>query len=1568
MKKRTLFIVLVPVIVICLLIAVFMRFRDASAPVSNVDYFATDDVFHDQGWIYMEPLEPRIDEEVVVRLRARTKNLDLAQIKYTIDDGKTWHTIDMTVEKKDETGFYEFWKGKIPGQSSPVRYRFVSYKSGEQAFTNILGSFEKEPNNTMHDFWIKPGFTTPEWSKGALWYSIMPDAFYNGDVRNDYRTGMRVKESPWGNSRLGNNDWYSGDLKGITYKAETYLKKRLGITALFINPIWTSTHNAGYGSFDLNTVNPVLGTEQDLINMTEKLHSNNIKLMLDGVFKYHHSYGIWFNDEGHYPLKGAFQSKESPYYDLFKFHTWPGNTERDWGMPVLDFSNELTRKFVYAADDSIMQRYLKAPYNVDGWRLDVGETLWGHDVIAQSPRNIMKDMRQYVKKAKPDSMLLSEHAPYDIMVDDVLDSKWNYDFGLRIRDWATGERSQSILDTHLSDGVRRLPRPIALASYNFLTTHDESRIMRQINHDDRLMNAAQILQMTYLGAPCIYYGDEIGLRGDNTPGVGDKAPTGFGSFDWNKENWNYKILNAYSTLSDLRKEYTALRTGVYKTLLADNRNKIYSFGRWDGEGKIISIVSQNTKTVNVKLEARQLSLKDGAAMVDWMTGREYVVKDGYIELPVLPNGGTVLVYGGEKSGKFRGEYEIAEIGSKASGKIIASEEVSSFTFDSSGKLGGASDKVQYVFTPAFNNFEYVTKVEYVKGGSSNKAGIMLRSDSEPDSKYYGIFLDGKGNLSISYREKAGNKAVVPYTGKAKDQPWIKVERKNNVLTAYTAIDNEGVPGEWTEISKSAAKIQFDSEVQLGLASTGKARFNNTVKTDLPRQLYDDFSSTVPGSMFTIVNPDTSKYNIENNKLIITSSKDSSNIFVTNVPGGQDWSAKTKVAFKPEKDGQEVMLLSMQDSANKIKVSRLMHNGKNKIGFGKVIDGYSDYAYLVDDEKPDSDLYLQLQRVGSRYSAIYSYDDKNWSAVGNHELANFSVAFAGITTVAKDNSKINAAFDFFTLGNAIKDQVSINNGITEGKADTSFDEIASINTMGAWNIANGNWSYIPGGYLQTDKGENVHMDLLNKTYDNLYFETSVKINGNNGWAGVSFRREKEKESYKDSGYLLKLTHEGKVAFMKGSTYLVPETKLPSKVDVSMPIRTVIQAKGESIKVFVNDIPEPVIDIIDGTYKSGYISLYSSSCEAQFLNVTAMHDTSIWTPYQGAWNKGPRGVFSSIGTHSKYAWLGLTGKAFTDVVVQTNVNIQSLASTESGMAGILLHSSAGKHYLKDGIFAYLHNDGRIGLSEKGKVLKEVTFNTDDKNAANLIVLYRNGKYSIYVNWDKKPVLEYEDDKPRSGNISLFSSDCSAQFSDVSVWGGSVTEDLEVLKVFDRTVGSGGGSINTQPFSDSFSSDESKKSWLPYEGVWSFANGVYATTDASSWNNGSALTTGKYKNFILEFKLKHTGGQGWVGVNFRKNAFSDTHEQSGYLLYMNNSGGIAIYRNNMGEIGKGAIPNFNPSKFTAIKIVAQGDNLKVYANNSSTSVINVSNNSYLSGYISLVAGMAEAQYTDFKITPIN
>lgn len=599
------------------------------------------EVFHDQANGYITPDEPKTTEDITLRIRTERYNVTKAQIQYTTDKGESWQTADMEFEKHDDTGYYDFFKGVIPAQKETVYYRFICSNEDENNTVFIDRNLlpEKAEMGTYEDcFIVIPGFSTPDWAKGALWYSLMPDAFFNGDTSNDVTVSDTNQVNSWNNVHLGLSDKYGGDLAGVTAKTDYF--KKLGVDGVYMNPVFRSNQNAGYGPINFMEIEPSFGNEEAFRQMCDTLHDNDLRVMMDAVLTFTTSDSIYFDESQRYPFDGAYESKESPFYDMFAYYEWPDTYLQSWGGVATDHHNEITQKLLYSEEDSFLQHYSTAPYSVDGWRFDCGGWLWGTTETGNEYADVvMGRIRDYVKAANPEVVLISESDTGNLK-NGVWDGEWNLALLDTFNRYAGGVSNEASLKESLRKTVDQYPRSVALCVTNMRSQHDKDRITGTTWENDK---ASVLVQMTYIGSPSIYYGEEIGL--DREKGAGIGSTSSFYAMDWNENNWDYEKYNLYCALGELRGKYSAVKTGAIKDLVLDTESNIYAFGRWDENGTVITVASQNKENVQVELNARSLSVKNGTVFTDWFTGKQYKVDaDGKILADVIP-GGTILVEG-----------------------------------------------------------------------------------------------------------------------------------------------------------------------------------------------------------------------------------------------------------------------------------------------------------------------------------------------------------------------------------------------------------------------------------------------------------------------------------------------------------------------------------------------------------------------------------------------------------------------------------------------------------------------------------------------------------------------------------------------------------------------------------------------------------------------------------------------------------------------------------------------------------------------------------------------------------
>lgn len=436
---------------------------------------------------------------------------------------------------------------------------------------------------------------TPAWVKDAIFYQIFPDRFAKSEkVKKPHNL------EPW-NSPPTSMGFKGGDLVGVTENLD-YLQD-LGITAIYFNPIFASASNHRYHTHDYYTIDPILGTEEDFDNLVKELHRRNMKIVLDGVFN-HASRGFFqFN---HILECGA----KSPYVDWFTIYDYPLNAYQ--GKPNYGAWIDLPALPEFNTDNPDVRAYIFdiATYwldkGIDGWRLDVAFEI-DDDAFWQ-------EFRRVVKNKNPEAYITGE-----IMWDasrwlqgDQFDGVMNYlltfglwgfiggdDFNKKINgnwveDFKTGffEFSVEKFSENSEKLLRMYPRQNVMAQLNLIDSHDTARFLEMVDGRKDLLYLAYLFIFTYPGAPCIYYGDEIGLRGKADPDCRR-------SFPWDENDWDINLLNKFKNLIRLRKKHDVLRSENYKVLYAENNMLAYL--RENKNERIVIVINRSKETQSLEL-------------------------------------------------------------------------------------------------------------------------------------------------------------------------------------------------------------------------------------------------------------------------------------------------------------------------------------------------------------------------------------------------------------------------------------------------------------------------------------------------------------------------------------------------------------------------------------------------------------------------------------------------------------------------------------------------------------------------------------------------------------------------------------------------------------------------------------------------------------------------------------------------------------------------------------------------------------------------------------------------------
>ena len=450
---------------------------------------------------------------------------------------------------------------------------------------------------------------TPDWVPDQVFYQIFPERFCNGDPSLSPADGAYclrdegpIRAKPWGapiDPQRPNSEFYGGDLVGV--RQQLGHLAGLGVTALYLNPIFTSPSVHKYDCEDFEHVDPHLGGDQALAELRAALSARGMRLVLDAVFNHCSDTHPWFNRWDSHADPGAYRSADAPFRDAFLFadadnpesyFCWKGSKV----IPVLDFANPKVQDYFYAGRDAIVRRWLRPPYAIDGWRFDVIHML-GEGAGAGNNAAHVRALRNAAREENPEAYILGEHFSEATrwLQGDLEDGAMNYyGFAHPLRAFLAGKDvnyhpiciDADGLDQWLADARSRIPYANQLCQLNLLGSHDTARFLTLLVGDRALMRIALLVQFTYPGVPCIYYGDETGMTGASDPY--NRA-----CFDWDQRRWDTELLEFIRRLTGLRRTHPALRRGGYQTLIAEG--DLFGFARFDQTEQLIVVVNRSAE-------------------------------------------------------------------------------------------------------------------------------------------------------------------------------------------------------------------------------------------------------------------------------------------------------------------------------------------------------------------------------------------------------------------------------------------------------------------------------------------------------------------------------------------------------------------------------------------------------------------------------------------------------------------------------------------------------------------------------------------------------------------------------------------------------------------------------------------------------------------------------------------------------------------------------------------------------------------------------------------------------------
>lgn len=664
-----------------------------------------------EGYVY--PPEPKENELVTFRFRTAKDDVDRVGLVTSADT--------YVMEKECTQGEFDYYTFETRLGEEPFRYCFEVQSGTEKYYYGRCGISREILE--YYNFVVVPGFSTPDWAKGAVMYQIFTDRFYNGDKSNDVETNeyyyigdysRRVTNWDKYPANMGVREFYGGDLQGVMDKLD-YLQD-LGVEVVYFNPLFVSPSNHKYDIQDYDYIDPHYGKIVDdggevlpdgvtdnsqatkykkrttglknleasnelFIKLVEELHRRGMKVILDGVFNHCGSFNKWMDRERIYEGEadyepGAYVSADSPYRSYFRFfkegpENWPynGNYDGWWGhdtLPKLNYEDsvKLENYILY-----IGRKWVSPPYNVDGWRLDVAADLGRSN---EYNHEFWQKFRRAVKDANPNALILAEHYgdPSDWLKGDEWDTVMNYDAFMEPVTWfLTGmekhsdEAREELLGNidnfigSMAHHMSNMLTPSLQVAMNELSNHDHSRFLTRTNHmvgrvehlgpeaaneyvNKAVMREAVVMQMTWVGAPTVYYGDEAGVCGFTDP---DNRRT----YPWGHED--QELIAFHKEAIRIHKEHPALKTGSLKIL--GGEENILSYARFKGHDRIIVVINNRSERAEVKVPVWEAeipikcrmkrllySYKDGYAT----EYEEYLVEDGEVVANMGPHSALVL--------------------------------------------------------------------------------------------------------------------------------------------------------------------------------------------------------------------------------------------------------------------------------------------------------------------------------------------------------------------------------------------------------------------------------------------------------------------------------------------------------------------------------------------------------------------------------------------------------------------------------------------------------------------------------------------------------------------------------------------------------------------------------------------------------------------------------------------------------------------------------------------------------------------------------------------------------------
>lgn len=495
-----------------------------------------------------------------------------------------WQTKAVEMTKTGSTALLDYWFVAVKPEFHRIRYAFRCTDSEETCYYMEGGIYSTPPEKISNYFCFPylnaiDVFQAPSWVKDTVWYQIFPERFANGDPSLNPEGTL-----PWGSAPPTATNFFGGDFQGVIDHLDHLVE--LGINGIYFTPIFKAYSNHKYDTIDYMEIDPQFGDKETFRRLVKECHRRGIRVMLDAVF----------NHSGYYfpPFQDVLKNQEnSAYTDWFHLREFPVKPDPvpnydTFGfvgsMPKLNTEHPEVKAYLLK-----VARYWIEEFDIDGWRLDVANEV---------DHQFWREFRQVVKSVKPDAYILGEiwHDAMPWLGGDQFDAVMNYPFTNNAIDFfAKSKITAEEFANSITKVLHMYPANVNEVQFNLLDSHDTPRILTLANGEIDRVKLLYLFQLSFIGTPCIYYGDEIGMKGGQDPGC--RA-----CMIWDESKQNRTLFTYVKNLIKMRKEIPAFgNDGSFRILDYNNESNTLIYQKKSDEHQILFIINNSLQKQIVSL-------------------------------------------------------------------------------------------------------------------------------------------------------------------------------------------------------------------------------------------------------------------------------------------------------------------------------------------------------------------------------------------------------------------------------------------------------------------------------------------------------------------------------------------------------------------------------------------------------------------------------------------------------------------------------------------------------------------------------------------------------------------------------------------------------------------------------------------------------------------------------------------------------------------------------------------------------------------------------------------------------